>query len=811
MMRSWKRISVMGGILVIAPAYGGGWLNFNNETAVRMPTPLNPPSLSTADEEEKDYAWGDVDNDGDIDLVVVRKQPFTSTGKRVNVLFMNEGTAEGHAIDGVLVDRTDAYATASDVGGDQGFNTPTNDRDVVLSDLNGDGWLDMVTATTLTDNQAKHLSHPRVYMNQGEDGGEWQGFKFENFRIPQMHATAGPRFCSVAAGDVTGNGRPDLYFGDYDSGGSQILDYNNRLLINDGNGVFTDESTSRLNSAMRESAFGAASVIADINADGFHDIVKQTSLNSPTHIAITYNNPGDEGFFNGYDPVYELSPYFVSVGDLNGDGRLDLVIVDDGTDRYMLNTGNGGDGQANWTSFTFPNSSGFGGNSLIRDLNNDGHNDVIITDVDVDIPGCSRRTFIYRNLGNTPNVSFQEQGQVIPNNMLTGVHDVAVFDINGDGFLDIVVGRCSSTEIWIQDPPVGLVFNYPSGLPGHLPPDSPTTFQVQVSAFGGGTPDPDTGTLGVSVDGGPFNETAMTHLGGNLYEGTLPAIACGERLQFYVSAEMAGGIEFTDPASAPASAYDAIATTGVEIALRDDIEGDVSGWTIQSSSLTSGEWEQAEPHFTLSGGEFAAPPNDATQGAENVMAFVTEDLGFDGGAVGEADIDGGPTYLISPTLDLEGTDGVISYARWFFSTATDGPSQADFLTVDISGNNGATWNSVPTHTTDGTGGVWETVQFLVSDFIVPTANMRVRFGAADQPNDSVAEAGIDNFQLERFLCGDDVCIGDIDDDGAVGFGDLVQMLSAWGPCVACPEDLDGDDVVGFGDLVLLLSVWGACP
>jgi hypothetical protein len=46
---------------------------------------------------------GDVNNNGWVDLIVMRKQPFTSPGKRVNVLFMNEG--------GVLVDRTAEYAS----------------------------------------------------------------------------------------------------------------------------------------------------------------------------------------------------------------------------------------------------------------------------------------------------------------------------------------------------------------------------------------------------------------------------------------------------------------------------------------------------------------------------------------------------------------------------------------------------------------------------------------------------------------------------------------------------------------------------
>jgi len=331
-------IAVFFAIGSAAPALASNWVTFVNETSLRMPAGLNDPSLSFNDVEEKDYAWGDVDNDGDLDLVNVRKQPFTSTGRRVNVLFMNEGIADGHSVDGVLVDRTEQYATASDVPGDEGFLTPTNDRDVVLVDVNLNGWLDIVTAPTLTDNDHKHLSHPRVYMNLGESGGAWQGYRYEDARIPLMHPTAGPRFCSVAAGDLTGNGYPDLYFGDYDSGGPQIFDYNNKLLINDGNGFFSDESNARLDSQMRLSAFGAASVIADMNGNGIMDIVKQTSLNAPIHISITYNDVQNVGYFNDYHIIYTLAPYFISVGDLNNNGSMDIVVTDDGVNRVLYQT-----------------------------------------------------------------------------------------------------------------------------------------------------------------------------------------------------------------------------------------------------------------------------------------------------------------------------------------------------------------------------------------------------------------------------------------------------------------------------------------
>ena len=773
-------------LVVIETSMAGGFANFTNQTSSRL---VADNELGANDSQEKDYAWGDVDLDGDIDLVCVRKEPFTTTGRDINVLFMNEG--------GVLVDRTISYATATDVAGDQGFLTPTNDRDIILHDLDLDGWLDMITVTTLTDNATKELSHPRIYINLGEIDGIWQGFRFENDRIPQMHATAGPRFCSLAVGDVTGDGFPDLYFGDYDSGNTQIYDYNNRLLINDGNAFFADQSTQRMTDEMLLSAFGAASNIADINGDGVNDVVKQTSLNPPQHVAITYNNENNEGYFNGYDIIDQAAPYFVTVGDLNGDGRLDLVVVDDGSDHYYLNSGNGGDGFANFDSFTFENSDGFGGNAIIDDINNDGHNDVIITDVDVDISGCSRTTHIYRNLGNTPNVTMSEQFVGISSSELKGVHDVAVFDINGDGWLDLVMGRCNSTEVWIQDSPSGVLFSYPDGLPGFIPPDQPWTFAINTTLIGEGTIDPASAMITIQIDG-DAQSYPLKMTGKYSFEAVIPATPCASAVDFYVEISLVGGALFTDP---PSGWYGIIVGDGTEIIFRDEIENDVSNWSVTNSkSLITGAWEQADPNGTIYNSQLAAPEDDGTGGSENVMCFVTEN-GEEGGSAGAADVDGGWTQLVTPQLSVSGTDGIISYSRWFFDS-----QNSDQLQTYISNNDGTDWVFV--HSTYGTGSEWNLASFSISDYVVPTNQIRVGFIAEDSDPPSVVEAGIDNFQLEIIVCGPD-CLGDINDDGVVNVTDLLTIIAAWGS--DDPEaDLDGDGTVAVGDLLVAIANWGNC-
>jgi hypothetical protein len=71
--------------------------------------------------------------------------------------------------------------------------------------------------------------------------------------------------------------------------------------------------------------------------------------------------------------------------------------------------------------------------------------------------GRGRRTHIYRNLGDLPNPTLQEQlldDEVvgIPTSSLQGTHDIAVFDVDGDDHLDLVLGRCTGTSIWISNP-----------------------------------------------------------------------------------------------------------------------------------------------------------------------------------------------------------------------------------------------------------------------------------------------------------------------------------------------------------------------
>ena len=441
----------------LGQGFGNEWAEFQNEDS-RI---VADPDVGLDDVEEKDYAVGDFDMDGRPDLVVVRKEGWHTTGRRRNVLFMNEN--------GMLVDRTTEYASDSDVVLDLGFLTPTNDRDVVVTDVNQDTWPDIVTATTLSPGQPKHISHPRVYINLGEDQGAWQGFRFEDARIPQLLHGGNPtfpRFTAVDAGDVTGDGYPDLYFGDNDNapefGGD---DLNDRLLVNDGTGHFADETTLRMTSDMYDVSYTTAVVIEDMNRDDLRDVLRDRGHGE--QISVMYNDPDSVGFFDPDQVINLGSPYYTNVGDLNNDQWPDLIVSHNQDDRYVLSQGVDAEGVVQWApaqlfEFLTGADDGFGADSYAADLDRNGFRDVVITDVDPEIPGCNRRTHIYHNLGGPAGstVTLREEAQQQTGGWrgvvgllaadLEGMHDAAIFDIDGDQDLDMVLGRCAGTNVWIN-------------------------------------------------------------------------------------------------------------------------------------------------------------------------------------------------------------------------------------------------------------------------------------------------------------------------------------------------------------------------
>jgi len=128
------------------------WLEWQDITD----TNLELSTVAYSDSEEKDISTADLDQDGNMDLIVVRKEPFSNENEpaKSDLLLMNDG--------GVLVDSTATFAP-------EFLTNVTFARDLFIGDFDGDGWEDVVIANTF-DQQ------PIYYHNRGNDAnGDWLG------------------------------------------------------------------------------------------------------------------------------------------------------------------------------------------------------------------------------------------------------------------------------------------------------------------------------------------------------------------------------------------------------------------------------------------------------------------------------------------------------------------------------------------------------------------------------------------------------------------------------------------------------------
>ncbi len=248
---------------------------------------------------------------------------------------------------------------------------------------------------------------------------------------------------AIAAGDVNGDGVPDLLVGS----ACNNIRCNQvgviELFLGQGDGTFRQAGSYGSDGAPLTSV-----AIADLNGDGNPEIVA-------TEVACHFQGCSTSGIVNiiftanhGF-LVYDTGsrhPEEVAIADVNGDGKPDLVIANCGASNCTSATGVVGvllgNGDATFQPAVTFGSGGIGATSVaVADVNGDGKPDLVVANLCAILANCSGLAVhgsVAALLGNGDG-TFQTPVVYDAGGSLT--ESVRIADLNGDGKADIVVAN----------------------------------------------------------------------------------------------------------------------------------------------------------------------------------------------------------------------------------------------------------------------------------------------------------------------------------------------------------------------------------
>ena len=191
-----------------------------------------------------------------------------------------------------------------------------------------------------------------------------------------------------------------------------------------------------------EQSVGARTALSDFDGDGVFDIAVGSGPGFPALVRVVNGVTGEELFrfepFQGSNGERFTGGVFVAAGDINGDGRAELVVTPDqgGGPRVLVFNGGTFAQLASFFGITDPDFRG-GARAAVGDINGDGFGDVVVA---AGFQGGPRvAAFDGQTLFTTGPTKLFNDIFVFPDTLRNGVY-VAVGDLNGDGFADLIAG-----------------------------------------------------------------------------------------------------------------------------------------------------------------------------------------------------------------------------------------------------------------------------------------------------------------------------------------------------------------------------------
>ncbi len=248
------------------------------------------------------------------------------------------------------------------------------------------------------------------------------------FSAPTLYGTNGDSPIGVAVGDLNGDARPDIVVNNYQSSGQNVI-----VRLNSATTVGTFP-TSTLYSSGADATVGSA--IGDVNGDGRADIVVSSFGNNSVGVLL---NAGT-GTFPATATTYSTggsSPTGIALGDVNGDGRLDIVVAHQGGNvvGVLLNSAT--------TPGTFGTAATYtvsrqGYSPRLGDVNGDGRLDIVVGGLQ------NNQVSVLLNSATTPGTfgtatSYSTGGE--------GPLGMELSDVDSDGRLDIIVNHIPPSTV----------------------------------------------------------------------------------------------------------------------------------------------------------------------------------------------------------------------------------------------------------------------------------------------------------------------------------------------------------------------------